>query len=572
MASNHTKLFMKELLSLRHWALSIIVLPTIIIGLLLGGYLTFKRYTELDDNLIDRGVFLAEPLAMISAQTMMNSGAAEVLDRNGLKAVLEMAHRRASPIVRSISVFTIDHQLYLSTNRHVDFDNIGLKPGVLIPEHTMQTVEDGQIYIRTPILGPSSSTESYSYIRNDDNTLYGYLVVELSRDQALLDQQSSLLALMGMMLTAILFTTLFAITFIRNIIGPIDRMSHTIQDIKNGKTKTKLNEPMLGELDRLRTGINNIGRAIYDANERAELNISEYTQELQQTVEQLEVQNIQLNLARRDAQEANDVKSQFLANMSHELRTPLNGVLGFTRQLKKTSLNVNQRDFLETIESSAQNLLRIINDILDFSKLEAGKMELEDIPFALRDSLNEVMTLLAPNIFDKGLDIHMHVDANVPDELRGDPDRLKQVIVNLIGNAIKFTNSGYIRLDVKYLRSVDQGHQLKFIITDTGVGIDDEGRHKLFAAFGQADSSVTRKYGGTGLGLIICKKLVEAMNGKIHFDSELGKGSRFYFDAYLEENHLNVAQALPTKVLKDKRVLYLDGNSQSLADTCALIN
>ena len=557
---------MKDLLSLRHWALMLIILPTIIIGILLGGYLTYQRYTELDQNLIERGIYLSEPLTLLSADAILHNKQAFLSD------ALDMAHRKASPIVRSISVFLPDHQLYLSSNYHNEFEHIRLQTGRLIPENTSVEVSDKNIYIRSPIFGPETEDDTYMFIKKNGRTLFGYLVVELSRDQALLNQQTSLFALFGMLAAATLFTLLFAISFIRNIIGPIDRIGDAIIAIRQGKTKTKVIEPMLGELDKLRKGVNNIGKEIHNANERAEHNISEYTQELQQTVEQLEVQNIQLNMARREAQDANDVKSQFLANMSHELRTPLNGVLGFTRQLKKTSLNINQRDFLETIESSAQNLLRIINDILDFSKLDAGKMELESIPFALRDTINDVMTLLAPNIFDKGLDIHLQVDSQVPDELRGDPDRLKQIVMNLIGNAIKFTTKGYIRLDVKYLRSLEKGHQLKFIVSDTGVGIDDAGRKKLFAAFGQADSSVTRKYGGTGLGLIICKKLIEAMDGNISFESEKGKGSQFYFDVYLPENHLTVGQPLPSQVLQGIRVLYLDTNAQSLNDTAAILN
>lgn len=556
---------MKDLLSLRHWALMIIILPTIIIGLLLGGYVTYKRYTELDQNLIERGIYLSEPLSLLSAEAILND------DLSSLREALEMAHRRASPIVVSISVFQNDHQLYASSNQHTNFDSISIKPGSLIPDNTTVEKNEDNIYIRTPVFGPEVDGDSFLFIKGNGRTQFGYLVVELSRDQALLAQQSSIFSLFGMLSVAILFTCLFAITFIRNIIDPVRKLTSAVEAIRAGDTKLKVTTPMLGELDGLRQGVNNIGKEIHYANERAEHNISEYTQELQQTVEQLEVQNIQLSMARKEAQDANEVKSQFLANMSHELRTPLNGVLGFTRQLKKTSLNVNQRDFLETIESSAQNLLRIINDILDFSKLDAGKMELEDIPFALRDTINDVMTLLAPNIFDKSLDIFVNVDVNVPDELRGDPDRLKQIIINLIGNAIKFTSQGYIRLDVKYLSSGPNGNQLKFTVTDTGVGIDEEGKDKLFAAFGQADSSVTRKYGGTGLGLIICKKLIEAMDGKIGFTSEKNQGTTFYFDAFIHENHLGVAQPIPAQVLAKKRLLYLDTNSQSINDGTALL-
>lgn len=553
---------MRRLLSLRRWTLSIIIIPSIIIGVLLGGYLTYKRFTELDQNLIERGVSLSEPLTLISALAIRED------NKPLLSKALDMAHLKASPIVKSISVFLPDHTLYQSSNVHTKFDDIRIKAGRLLPENT--TIEESDdkntIYVRSPILGPESELKSAPYINKNGQGLYGYLVVELNRDQALLAQQSSLITLLLLLLGSIIIMTSLAFIFVRYIFDPIDKITNTIKKISQGDTKARVTEVMTGELELLRNSVNSVAKSVYMVNEKAEHNISEYTQELQQTVEQLEVQNIQLNMAKKEAQNANDVKSKFLANMSHELRTPLNGVLGFTRQLKKTKLNVNQSDFLDTIESSANNLLRIINDILDFSKLDAGKMEIEHIPFTLRDSINDVMTLLAPSIFDKGLDIHLNIDSRIPDELLGDPVRLKQVLINLIGNATKFTKDGFIRLDIKYLGSQELGHHIKFTVTDSGIGIDDEGKEKLFGAFGQADSSTTRKFGGTGLGLIICKKLVEAMKGGIHFNSEPNQGSKFYFDVYLKENNVEIGQPLPLKELEGKKLLYFDTCSQAFND------
>lgn len=551
---------MRQLLSLRQWALAIIIIPTIIIGLLLGGFITYKRYTELDQNIIERGMYLSEPLTLFAASSM-EQNSPELLAK-----ALESAHLKASPFVRSISVFLADHQLYLSSNIHNDFDNVRLKPGKLLPAYTSVESTEEFIYVRSPILQASSQSDTATSV------VKGYLVVELSREHALLAQQSSILSVMAMFAISILFMVVLAIVFVKYIFNPIDDITKVIAEIAKGNTKVRVSKVMQGELENLRNAVNAVAKSVYIANERAEHNISEYTQELQQTVEQLEVQNIQLNMAKREAQNANEVKSQFLANMSHELRTPLNGVLGFTRQLRKTQLNANQGDFLETIESSANNLLRIINDILDFSKLDAGKMELETIPFSLRDTVNEVMTLLAPGIFDKGLEVHLNVDARVPDALLGDPVRLKQIIINLVGNATKFTKDGYVRLDITYLGSRQQGHHIKFMVTDSGIGIDEEGKEKLFAAFGQADNSTTRKYGGTGLGLIICKKLIEAMGGDIHFTSELGKGSMFYFDADLKENSSESADSINMELLNDKQLLYFDTCSQAFNDVQQLLD
>lgn len=557
---------MKELFSLSQRALMITILPTILIGLLLGGYLTYKRYTELDENLIQRGIYLSEPLSILSADAILHN------KQNVLAKALDMAHRKASPIVRSISVFLPNHQLFQSSNVHEEFDKIRLKPGKLLSQSTQVDVSESTIYIRSPIYGSQVEHDSYLFITKNGRTLFGYLVVELSRDQALLEQQSSVFTLVFILIFVVVLTTLFALFFIKDIIVSINKLNVAVKSITKGDYKYRVNNPMVGELDDLRSSVNSVAKAMYVVTEQAEHNISEHTQELQQTVEQLEVQNIQLNIAKREALEANDVKSQFLANMSHELRTPLNGVLGFTRQLKKTQLNNNQRDFLDTIDSSANNLLQIINDILDFSKLDAGKMELESIPFTLRDTVNEVMTLLAPNVFDKGLDIHINIDPRVPDELQGDPVRLKQIIINLVGNAIKFTRDGYIRLEVKYLGSHEYGHHIKFIISDTGIGIEDKYKDKLFAAFGQADNSTTRKYGGTGLGLIICKKIIESMKGGIHFNSTLNKGSEFFFDIYISENKTAIGQVLPLKEIEGKRILYFEPNPIAYNDINQLLN
>jgi two-component system sensor histidine kinase BarA len=551
---------MKEFVSLRVWALAIIIAPTVIIGLLLGGYLTYKRYTELDQNLIERGVFMAEPLTLLSAEAVENH------EQKKLAEALELAHLKASPIVKSISVFLPNHQLFVSSNPHVDFDKVRLKPGKLLSDNTDVEVSDDNIYVRSPIYGPDNGQSSFVFIKRNGKILYGYLVIELNRDRAELAQQTSIIILSLLLLLGLVVTSVIAHIFVRNIVGPIVEIKQTLKKVADGDLKARLTESWLGELDAVRQGVNALTKSIHVANERAEHNISEYTQELQQTVELLEVQNIQLNLARRDAQDANDVKSQFLANMSHELRTPLNGVLGFTRQLRKTPLNTNQKDFLDTIETSANNLLRIINDILDFSKLDADKMVLESISFNLRDIVNEVMSLIAPGVFDKGLEIHLSIDSRIPNELQGDPVRLKQILINLFGNAVKFTRKGFVRLDIKYLGSHTKGHHLKFTVIDTGMGIEQDKQKRIFSPFSQADTSTTRKYGGTGLGLIISKKLLEAMDGGIQLHSELGQGSEFFFDIYIPESNSHAAPQLDVSQLVGKRLLYLDNSEQAFND------
>ena len=226
---------------------------------------------------------------------------------------------------------------------------------------------------------------------------------------------------------------------------------------------------------------------------------------------------------------ANEAKSEFLANMSHEIRTPMNGVIGMVDILLDTPLSQSQREFAKVIKVSADALLLVINDILDFSKIEAGKMTLEKIGFDLTETVNSSLQLLAAQAQEKGLSLSWKLQDSVPTSLIGDPTRLRQILLNLLGNAIKFTPQGTVALVIERTAETPDDVELSFIVTDTGIGMSDEAQKKLFQSFNQADASTTRKYGGTGLGLAISRKLVELMGGTITVTSVLGKGTTFQF-------------------------------------------
>ncbi|MDD5035159.1 MAG: response regulator [Methylococcaceae bacterium] len=267
-----------------------------------------------------------------------------------------------------------------------------------------------------------------------------------------------------------------------------------------------------------------------------------------------------LERARDSALDASRLKSEFLANMSHEIRTPMNGVLGMLELLRRTPLSSEQREFAETATHSAETLLAIINGILDFSKIEAGKLELDSVNFDLRVLVEEVCTLLASPAHGKGVELACFVEPSLPADLRGDPTRLRQVLTNLIGNAIKFTERGEVSVETVCLSQDERRAVLRFTVKDTGIGISPEDQKRLFNPFEQADAATTRRFGGTGLGLAIAMNLVMRMGGEIHVESEPGTGATFWFTVDLEKQHPGAVRRLP-KVLSRRRVLIVDDNA-----------
>ncbi len=348
----------------------------------------------------------------------------------------------------------------------------------------------------------------------------------------------------------------------RKITAPIHALVEVTRAVAAGKLDHSITVRTRDEIQDLATSFDAMLRRLREYREE----VQSYQRGLEEKVEErtrdLEKATTRAIDLARQAEQANRAKSQFLANMSHEIRTPMNGVIGMIELLKDTELAPKQRRFADTVHTSAESLLNVINDILDFSKIEAGRLELESMDFDLRQTAEDVCELLAEKAQSKGLELACVIDDAVVTQVHGDPGRLRQILINLIGNAIKFTERGEVVARITAETPDPQGGRLRFEVKDTGIGIDPEARARIFHAFTQADGSTTRRYGGTGLGLAICKQLAEMMGGAVGVESEPGRGSTFWFTA-----RLGRAEATPpgppgrSKGLQGLRVMIVDDNA-----------
>jgi two-component system sensor histidine kinase BarA len=538
---------------IRKKVLVVTLVPTLLTTLMLGLFFTSSWVMNIESLLQDRGDSLSRQLAA-GAEYGLFTG------NRSLLASLSSALLEEQD-VRAISFYDADRKRLLHTGPgHSEQGPTEL----LDPQRPRRVSAHSSTLFVTPVFLQDLMVENLMMPDNrpdagDAERPIGWVAVEMSHTRTEKETYKALFISLLLILGGVILSLLIALHLSRSFTDPVFQLNKAVAKLKEGKLDTRVYTGAGPEFEQLESGLNQMAAALSQAQAEMQQNIDQATEDLRETLETIEIQNIELDFARKEALEASRVKSEFLANMSHEIRTPLNGIIGFTELLLKSPLPRQQRDHLTTIRKSSEILLTIINDILDFSKIEAGKLLLDRVPFQLRDIVEEVMVMLAPAAHEKNLDLVPLVYQDVPDNLMGDPLRVKQIITNLVNNAIKFTQTGEVVLRASLDEEDEKENRvtLRLSVTDSGVGLSRAQQQSLFNAFSQADASTARQYGGTGLGLAISKRLVEEMGGRIGLESELGKGSTFWF-TLTADLAAGRESGPPRDALKGERVVYLE--------------
>lgn len=518
--------------------------PGVVCALLIGAYLTYALVRDITQYENEMSGVYSQQVARQAYRALRDGDIATL--ENTAQLALEY------PLLRAITVYDAANKEVahagplhtpwpdapnLFTSEPLDF-NAGNTRQLVIP--VKQPRFTGAIHI--------DNTKAL-------NTPVGWVRLEFSQSFIMLHKYRTTLVDISIVFIVLAGAFWFAMLFGDRLTDAIKKIVVNTKALSKGDAAEPLSDNSITEMCELDAAITAMHKALVEGQENLQNHIEQSTQDLRETLETIEIQNIELDLARREAVQASRIKSEFLANTSHEIRTPLNSIIGFSRLLLKTSLNAQQQDYLNNIRKSSEGLLTLINDVLDLSKIEAGKLVLDYTSFNIQDTLEDVLQILAPSAHDKGLELLQIIYSDVPRRLLGDPLRIKQVLTNLIGNAIKFSEEGNVVVRIAADVFDQQKTLLKIEVTDHGKGLPN-GNNEIFKAFTQLDSTSTRKHAGTGLGLAISQKIVRQMGGDIGYHSEPGN-TTFWFTV-----NLDISDTLPAEndgeLLKNHHILICD--------------
>lgn len=495
------------------------LIPSLILGVLFAGYFIVDGFNRSDKQIEQTGTRILTQTSPAARYGLIKN------DKQILQGLSDAISQ--DPIVNAVTIFSSNGQVIAYTG-----------PDKLLPNNLKsfesKALKSIQYYLMPIVLSNTNYRDYVDTVPNKDKIL-GYLAIYLSPDPIAISKLQTILTAAIIFLICIAIGFLLARLMVPSLANPLLKIRDAVRQLKQSNYNINIDAIDGIEFKEIANGLSDLAKELKQLKSDFEHEIELTNTDLRETLEAMEIQNIELDLKLKESNDKSRRKSEFIANLSHEIRTPMSSVIGFTNLLLDTELSTYQRDYLITIQKAANNLLAIINDILDFSKIEAGKLSLDSIPFDIHDCIEDVLTVLAPQAQSKNLELTSITDTNVPRKVVGDPLRFKQILTNLINNAIKFTHEGNVYIETKLIAK-DQGLvELMFWVKDSGIGLSETDKSNILKAYNQAKLGSTQKYGGTGLGLYIANNLVEQMGGKINIESKINVGSAFSFNLILKE-------------------------------------